>query len=392
MRLRLLTVLLSVTALGSVSFSAKSERGTGLPDFAATPAQSPAPQSQTRPAHAQEQAAEQVFKNIQVLKGVPASQIQPTMAFITGALGVRCSHCHTSSAFERDDKATKQTARRMMRMVLEINRGNFDGAAAVSCNTCHRGQTRPQSVPTLGRSLWLPSAAVAKPDAAAAALPTVEQILDNYVRAAGGREALAKITSRVFKGSRVGADGVLVPEEVQQKAPNKLLVTTSYPQIVFRRGFDGTMGWARDSQGGGDIGKEELAELAREAEFYKEVRLRELYAGMSVEGRATVGEREAYVIVATTREGASEKLFFDTQTGLLVRKYTEIKLVLGAFPTQTDYEDYREVDGVRVPFVIRWSIPGRAWGRKIEEVKTNVHIDDATFRPPAAAGGERRPQ
>ena len=90
---------------------------------------------------------------------MPASQIQPTMAFITGSLGVRCNYCHTPSAFERDDKPTKQTARRMMRMVLDINRGNFDGAAAVSCNTCHRGQTRPQSVPALGPSLWLPSAA-----------------------------------------------------------------------------------------------------------------------------------------------------------------------------------------------------------------------------------------
>ena len=380
MRLRLLTVLFFIVILGSASFSAKSEKRNFPADFAPTPAQSPAPQSQTRPAH--EQTAEQVFKNIQVLKGVPASQIQPTMAFITGSLGVRCSHCHTPGAFERDDKANKLTARRMMRMVLDINRGNFDGATAVSCNTCHRGQTRPQSVPALGQSLWQPSAAGAKPDAAP--LPTVEQILETYVRALGGREALLRVKSRVFKGSRVGADGVLVPEEVQQKAPNKLLVTTSYPQIVFRRGFDGTMGWARDSQGGSDIGREELAELAREAEFYKEVRLRELYAGMSVEGRATVGEREAYVVVATTRDGTTEKLFFDTQTGLLLRKYREIRLALGAFPTQTDYEDYREADGVRVPFAIRWSIPGRTWGRKIAEVKTNVPIEDATFNPSAA--------
>ena len=101
-------------------------------------------------------------------------------------------------------------------------------------------------------------------------------------------------------------------------------------------------------------------------------------------GRAAVGEREAYVVVATTREGMTEKLFFDAQTGLLVRKYREIKLALGAFPTQTDYEDYREVDGVKVPFLLRWSIPGRAWGRKITEVRTNVPIEDATFSPPAA--------
>jgi hypothetical protein len=104
---------------------------------------------------------------------------------------------------------------------------------------------------------------------------------------------------------------------------------------------------------------------------------------MIVLGRETVGGREAYVVEATPAGGGSpEKLYFDAQTGLLVRKYSEAKTALGRFPTQTDYEDYREVDGVRLPFTIRWAIPGRVWGRKIAEVTQNVPLDDALFNSP----------
>src|SRR5437868_2657566 len=109
---------------------------------------------------------------------------------------------------------------------------------------------------------------------------------------------------------------------------------------------------------------------------------RELYSQMTVEGRSRVGEREAIVVSATTHKGLSEKLFFDAQSGLLLRRYRESKTALGPFPTQTDYEDYKEVDGVKLPFAIRWSMPGRSWGRKIAEVKQNTAIDDAVFNPP----------
>jgi hypothetical protein len=130
-----------------------------------------------------------------------------------------------------------------------------------------------------------------------------------------------------------------------------------------------------------------LAQLRREAEFYRETRLKDSYSKLSVLGRATVGEREAYVVEAAPADGgAPEKLYFDAQTGLLVRKYSEAKTVLGPFPTQTDYEDYRDVEGIKLPFAIRWSIPGRTWGRKITEVRQNVPLDDVQFNPPAGGG------
>ena len=84
--------------------------------------------------------------------------------------------------------------------------------------------------------------------------------------------------------------------------------------------------------------------------------------------------------------GSHEKLFFAVRTGLLVRRYLEYETVLGMFPLQTDYEDYRDVDGIKQPFLICWCMPGRSWGRKIEEMKQNVDIDDARFSPPSPKG------
>ena len=324
----------------------------------------------------QEKPAEQVYKNIQVFKVLPASQLQTVMAFMSGSLGVKCSHCH-SGPFEKDGKPEKQTARRMIRMVLDINKGNFGGTNAVTCYTCHRGQPSPLTVPSVGQNP-LQSAVTAEAKSGVD-LPTVEQVLDKYVEAIGGRASLMKLKSRISKGSRVGADGVLVPEEVYQKAPTRLLIVTRYPELVLRKGFDDLKGWARDAKGESIISEQDLTELERDADFYKDVDLKRLYARMSIQGQEKIGERQAYVIEADSRNGNFERLYFDVRTGLLIRRYKEFKIAIGSFPTQTDYQDYQEVDGIKLPFTLQWSIPGRTWGRKITEVKHNVLIDDAIF-------------
>ena len=324
------------------------------------------------------QTAGQRFRNIQIFKDIPATQLDPTMAFISGSLGVRCNYCHVPGQFEKDDKPTKVAARRMIKMVLDLNKGSFNGQGAVSCFTCHRGKPTPVSVPAVGQNLWAPSSPSPSPDP----LPSVKEILDRYVHALGGAEALQKITSRSAKGSRIGADGVLVPEEVHQKAPDKLLTVTSYPNIVFSNGFNGTVAWGHSSrEGATPLPEQIVVQMKREAVFYKELKTPELYSNLTVVGRDSVGDVDAYVVQAKPVEGPVEKLFFDVRTGLLVRRYAESDTALGKLPLQTDYEDYREVDGIKQPFLIRWSMPGRSWGRKIAEIKQNVPLDDAKFNP-----------
>jgi len=329
---------------------------------------------------AQQLTTEQKFKNIQILKGLPATELDPTMAFISGSLGVRCSYCHVNQ-FEKDDKPTKLTARRMMQMVFDLNKANFNNQREVSCYTCHRGKPVPVSVPVVGQNLWALGSSSSKSET----LPSVKQILDRYVQALGGVEALTKITTRVAKGSRVGADGVLVPEEVYQKAPNKLLTITSYPNVVFSNGFNGTAVWGYSSRDGATpLSGKFLDQVKRDAVFYKELKLEELYSKLTVLEKAPIGDAAAYVIQATPVNGPPEKLFFDLKTGLLVRRYVESDTPLGKLPLQTDYEDYRDVEGVKQPFMIRWSMPGRIWGRKIDEIKQNVPLDDAKFNAPAS--------
>jgi hypothetical protein len=203
------------------------------------------------------------------------------------------------------------------------------------------------------------------------------------VQALGGEQAFQKITSRVAKGSRIGADGVLVPEEVYQKAPNKILTVTTYPGVAFSTGFNGNTGWGNSSKDGArELPGPVLAQLKSDSEFYKEIKTKELYRKLTLAGKSTIGEAEVYVIDATPLSGSPEKLFFDVKTGLLLRRYTESETILGMFPLQTDYEDYRDADGIKQPFLIRWSMPGRSWGRKIAEIKQNVAIDDAQFNAP----------
>jgi hypothetical protein len=91
--------------------------------------------------------AVQQFKNIQVLKDIPADQLIPAMQFITASLGVECEFCHVEGAFEKDDKKPKQTARVMMGMMFTINQDNFDGHREVTCYSCHRGSTDPVATP-----------------------------------------------------------------------------------------------------------------------------------------------------------------------------------------------------------------------------------------------------
>jgi hypothetical protein len=324
------------------------------------------------------QTAEQKFKNVQIFKTLPAAQLEPTMAFISGSLGVRCNYCHATNGFDKDDKPTKLTARRMIRMVFELNKGSFNGQGAVSCYTCHRGKPTPVSVPAVGQNLWAPASPSPTPEAP----PSVKQILDRYVQAVGGVEVLTKITSRTAKGSRIGADGVLVPEEVYQKAPDKLLTVTSYPNVVFSNGYNGTSAWAHSSrEGPTPLPDQLLAQMKRDAVFYKELKTQELYSNLTFLGKASVRDSDAYVIQATPADGPVEKLFFDVRTGLLVRRYTESDTPLGKLPLQMDFEDYREVDGIKQPFLIHWSMPGRVWGRKIDEIKQNVPLADAKFNP-----------
>lgn len=219
---------------------------------------------------------------------------------------------------------------------------------------------------------------------AQAPLPTVDQILEKSIVAAGGRAAIEKITSVTGRGTISVPDaGLTGTIELYQKAPDKAATIVDLAGAQQREGFDGTVGWAEDPQNGlREKNGVELAEAKRGAVFHRELRLKSLYPTMTLKGRERVGAGEAYVIEAVPTEGAPIRLFFDVESGLVVRQMVTRQTPAGPLDIDVSLEDYRAVDGVKRPFTIRQSTSMFTAVIQITEIKHNVAIDDAVFRKP----------
>ena len=219
------------------------------------------------------------------------------------------------------------------------------------------------------------------------ATPALDQLLEKYVEAIGGRAAIQKIASRVSKGtfqlSGLGAKGTV---ELYEKAPNKSVLIMAIPGIaVVQEGFNGTIAWEiepgnnspRDKMGN------ELAEARHEADFYKSLKLKQQYPRMILKGREKIADRQVYVVEAP-RNGNAKRWYFDAQSWLLVRVDSDAVSSTGKSTTRVYYDDYTEVDGVKIPFTLRKEDEEESVAVKLTEVKHNIPIEDAKFDKPAA--------
>ena len=198
--------------------------------------------------------------------------------------------------------------------------------------------------------------------------PQVEPIIDAYVQAIGGRAAVEKISSRVSKGTFSGAyAGMAIdtPVEIDEKAPDKSVTLINIPGIgLMRRGFTGTYGYEQiPLMGFRELKGWELADIKLTSDLHWSIKLRELYPTMTLKGQEKVGAREAYVVEAIPARGVPTTLYFDKQTGLLLRR------------DDLYFEDYREVDGLKLPFTVR----SADTSIKLTQVRHNVALDDAIF-------------
>ena len=221
---------------------------------------------------------------------------------------------------------------------------------------------------------------------ATAAEPTVDQILDKFVRAIGGRQAVEKVTSRVTKGTfEVTTMGLKGEIEIYAKAPNKTLTIQNLSGVgVIRDGFDGKIAWSENPMMGlREKSGAELAAIARVSDIHVMIKTRQIYSKLESKGREKVGNRETYVILATPAEGAPVKMYFDAQTGLIARTDTELDTPQGKFQVETTLDEYREVDGVKMPFTTRQETSMGSAVIRWVEVKHNVAIDDMLFSKPS---------
>lgn len=357
-------------------------------------AKAPAPAASAAPAAPSEPTSEATFKNIKVLRSMPASQMIPVMHLFEASLGVSCSFCHVTEGdqFELDTKGEKETAREMIKMVMEINKANFDGRTVVTCNTCHGGKEHPVSVPPIGQKSAA-EAAHAAPEAREK-LPSAAQILDHYIEALGGRPALLAVKSRVSHGTLLHSKAVdpnspklgVVnrgqedPLEITQQWPGKVTVVLGPSNWRFVQKLDGTSGTVEmPNKQTRPLSGPEIAHLTVQGDLRRDLDLQDRADKVRVGAKDKIDGRDVYVLRAQTPGGGRETLYFDVQTGLLRRRLTYRPTVMGNDPEQTDLEDYRPTGGapggVKVPFLVKVSYlddDRQGTTRKLTEVRDNV--------------------
>ncbi|HZP33685.1 MAG TPA: c-type cytochrome [Candidatus Acidoferrales bacterium] len=350
----------------------------------------------------QGKTAEQVYKNIKVLNGTPADQLNLAMHLVEGELGVDCTFCHVDhepSHFQLDDNKKKETARKMMQMVIDINKNNFEGKQVVTCYTCHQGHPEPTGTLVLPLPASVESAiALEEEKPVAPVLPSIDEILAKYIQALGGQQALGKVTSRMIVATQDLSSGpggkVPLPAQIEryQKTPNLSLTIAHIANGTLSEGFDGKSAWNQNLKGVvADVGPTvDQARARRNAGFYSEtLDLKQQYTKMEVSGVARVNGTEAYEVIGYPANDAEEKLYFDVVTGLLLRKSTILPTPLGNSPFQVDYADYKETSsGLRFPFTMRMTPatpraePSTHSTMRIQKVDDNPNMDLAKFARP----------
>jgi hypothetical protein len=331
--------------------------------------------------------AEQVYANIKALNGVPYGEVVAGMQVMSQALGVDCDYCHTRSG-DRDAEGNpnKDVARQMIRMVRDLNESQFGGRNIVTCNICHRGH----AVPTEETALSFRGGPANHPTPMPG-LPSVRQVLDKYVAAIGGLAALARQSSRIEEGELTirSSGGVSVPIQIVSQFPDKRLTkgfsVSHLGNSAQATGvLNGAKGWMRESSGPMRLmfgWRRDAAQL--EDLFNLPRRLESIVQDLRVSAMGHVDSREVYILTGHTEFLSLVELYFDIPSGLLLRIVYFVDTVAGRMPSQIDYSDYREIDGVRVPH--RWEVRlvrGVNVAYRLNSVKHNVEVDSRLFDLP----------
>lgn len=324
-------------------------------------------------------------KNVQLLTGMSDLQIQRTMNFMRSSLGVHCDYCHvvndkTGWDFASDEKGPKRMARHMIQMVEQINKQNFEGSPVVSCTTCHRGAIRPVSLPPL------PQAAppFPTPIATRPTLPPLEEVVKRYAAALGDTSKLQ--LPRVLRGTREGYDGKPLPLELQEAGGN-VHVTMETPNGRLEQAMNATGGWARNVKGVQPFNPDEMENFRQLTAAYAPLSPGSIPADAKVVGKEKIGDRDTVIVASRINDTTRQRLFFDSATGLLVRRQILTRVLVGEIPQQTDFDDYRDVGGVKFPFYVRLSLvdPWVSSTRRYTDVQLGAKVDDSVFNPPAGS-------
>ena len=343
--------------------------------------------------------AEDVFKNVQVLKGIPVSEFMATMGFFSASVGLNCVYCHVAESLQdwqkfAEDVPRKRMARTMIQMVATINKNNFGGRPVVTCYSCHHGNERPKNIPSLAVQYGTPEEdpnEIEIPPQAVSG-PSADQILDRFIAVLGGSASLSRLASVTAKGTYEGYDSYheKVPFELYAKAPGQIATVIHTQNGDSTTVFDGHGGWVASpdnpvlllplAPGAETDGARLDAQLWFPAQMKQA--LSRWRSGFPI---TTIGDTDVQVIEGVGADKTRVKLFFDQKTGLLVRQLRYSSTAVGTNPIQIDYADYREADGAKRPFrwVVTWTNGQSTY--QVNELQSGVAIDAGRFAKPAPA-------
>jgi outer membrane lipoprotein-sorting protein len=224
----------------------------------------------------------------------------------------------------------------------------------------------------------------AKP-AAPAKLPTAQEIVAKYTKAIGGREAMEKIKSWTTKGTvEISPMGLKGTFEQIASAPDRSMTTMSITGLGdLIEGYDGKTAWAINPiQGSRERTGAELLQTKLMSNFYRDVNLDKLYPKMEVKGIEKVNGKDAYVVTATPDGLPAATMYFDVQSGLIVRSDNTLIAPEGQQQVSIYIEEMKQVDGVMVPTKMRTKLPTFEMLMTVTEVKSGPTIEDAKFARP----------
>jgi photosynthetic reaction center cytochrome c subunit len=352
------------------------------------PSQAPAPPTPM---------ADAVFKNVQVLKGISVSEFMDTMGFFAAAVGSNCVHCHVAESLTHwekfaEDVPRKRRARQMVQMVASINKANFGGAQVVTCFTCHHGDIRPEGIPSLLAQYSLPvedpNRVEVVPDTKG---PSADQLFEKFIAAIGGAQNLARATSFTAKGTYVGYDTYeqKVPFELFVKAPNQRTLIIHTQNGDTTAVFDGRRGWLASVDRPVTLlplDRSDLDGAGLDARLALPAGIKQALARWRVGFPVTsIDDRTVQIVEGTGENKTRFKLFFDDESGLLVRVVRYSPTIVGTVPTQTDYSDYRVVGAIKVPFKAVITYTNGQGTFELTDAQMNTPIQATRFAEPAPA-------
>jgi hypothetical protein len=341
--------------------------------------------------------AEQVFQNVQVLKGIPVSEFMGTMGFFSASLGLNCVFCHVPESLQdwkkfAEDVPRKRMARNMIAMVNTINKSNFGGRPVVTCYSCHHGNERPKQIPSLTVQYGTPEEDPNEVEVPPQPVPgpSADQILEKFIAASAGKNS--DQAGYVVRGTYEGYETYheQVPFEIWVKAPAQMtsIVHTQNGDSVSV--YDGRQGWIASPNNPVMLlalapgGETDGARLDAQLFFPRQVKqaLTNWRSGFPI---ANVADKDAQVIQGAGAGNTRFKLFFDQQSGLLLRQLRYAGTIVGMNPFQVDYADYRDMGGGKLPYqwTVTWTNGQSIW--RVSEIQVNANIPAARFAKPAPA-------